>query len=121
MEAIVLLKTLNKMCKSYDACDSCAICVAFDGCPINYAPYRQNPETYSKLMEIVEEWLKEHPPGTRGQLFFDHNPEAKRCDSYPNVPDVRPCDYDESVNFPARCCRFDCCDYCRKEYWEEPV
>lgn len=121
MKAITLLKALNRMCSAHDSCDNCPVVEKFNGCPVNYAPYRQNPETYPKLIEVVEAWVKENPSKTRGTLFFDRNPDAKRCKTYPNVPDVRPCDYDESVNYPAHWCCEDTCDDCRKKYWEEPV
>ena len=121
MEAITLLKALNRLCIAHESCENSPVFEEFEGCPMNYAPYRQDLKTYAKLIEVVGEWIKDNPPKNRGQLFLERNPGAKRCNSYPNVPDVRPCDYDESINYPAHCCCGDTCDDCRKKYWEEPV
>ena len=115
-----MLTTARRYCASITSCTECELDTDCK-CIFERAPQYLPDEDIRFTVEFLDAWAKENLTLTRGQNFFNHNAEAKRCEAYPNIPDVRPCDYDESVNFPARCCRFEYCDDCRKEYWEEPV
>lgn len=121
MDAITFLNELHRCCCAYNSCEECPLVILTGTCVFCRAPYKHDISKYKDCVDGIEGWAKSNPPQTRGQVFLKTNPKCKRSDRCPGIPDVRPCDYDESVNFPARCCRFDDCDSCRKEYWEEPV
>lgn len=116
-----ILKTIKRLCQA----NNCADCPLSDEngsvCLFQAVPCYWGPRYIIETTKKLEEWSKSNPVKTRGSVFFDSNPNAKRCNAYPNVPDVRPCDYDESIHYPAHCCCSDTCEDCRKNYWEEPV
>ena len=117
MDAIKLLKALNRMCKTFDDCEDCPICKAYEGCPFNLAPYRHNPAQYSGLIAVVETWLKENPPKTRGQVFLERNPDSAK--SILGLPLVRPCDYLGDEITLEQCEAYDNCSECIEKFWEE--
>lgn len=121
MEAITFLKELHRCCRAHDSCAECPIRHLSAVCLFSQTPYIQNIAKCEDAVKAIEAWAKSNPQQTRGQAFLKTNPNCKRSDICPGIPDVRPCDYDESINYPAVCCRFDGCDDCRKAYWEEPV
>lgn len=124
MDALKMLKTAKRCCKSVESCSNCPISNNGAGigiCLFQSVPERLDLERMAFSVSVLESWEREHPSKTRGELFLERNPECKRSAVCSDTPDVRPCDYDESINYPAVCCRFDECDACRKAYWKEPV
>lgn len=119
MDALEMLKTAKRCCKSEESCCDCGL--GGESCLFDSPPEHMDMERMSFTVAFLEAWESKNPLKTRAELFLERNPEAKRNELYPNVPDVRPCDYDESINYPAHCCCGDTCDDCRKKYWEEPV
>lgn len=119
MDALKMLKTLKRYCKHVGSCCVCEI--GGETCLFDSAPEHMNVALMKDTVSFLEAWEREHPCKTRRQLFLERNPECKRSAVCPDTPYVRPCDYDESINYPAVCCRFESCEDCRKAYWEEPV
>lgn len=119
MEAIDFIKTMFRLCKSNESCHTCPL----NNTDIYCGVYETQTKTSAmeRSVSIVEKWGQEHPVKTKAGLFLERNPDCKHSVQYPDIPDIRPCDYDESINFPARCCRFNDCQECRKDYWKEPV
>lgn len=119
MDALKMLMTAKRCCKQAENCCVCEI--GGEACLFDSSPENMNVALMANAVSFLEHWEREHPSKTRGELFLERNPECKRSAVCSDTPDVRPCDYDESINYPAVCCRFDECDACRKAYWKEPV
>lgn len=119
MDALKMLKTAKRYCKHAESCCVCEI--GGETCLFDSAPEHMDVALMVNTVSFLEHWERQHPSNTRGELFLERNPECKRSATYTDIPDVRPCDYDESINYPDVCFRFDCCEDCRKAYWEETV
>lgn len=118
-----IFKQIKRMCGTYRTCQECPLQGEH---PAHFCIFKCTPDEWglSEMKESakgVEEWVKEHPAKTRGELFLERNPQCKHSEVYHDIPDIRPCDYDESINFPSHCCCFNDCQECKKDYWEEPV
>ena len=77
---------------------------------------------YSKFVETVEQWAKEHPVKTRQDEFFNQWPDAEI--GYDGLPTVAPC----QLNIELLQCesRKDCedrgvCGKCRRDFWLKEV
>lgn len=119
MDSITLLKTLNRLCLSYPTCVGCPVCKTFQSCPVNVAPYRQDPNKYYAIIKVVDEWRHEHPPKCRGELFLERNPDAAK--NVLGMPLVRPCDYLGDEITLEQCEVMDNCAECVEKFWKEPV
>lgn len=112
MDAVELLKGINRICEHYLSCD--------DGCPLkvwcNKCLYllSENPE---EVIEAVEKWSAEHPIKTRQSEFLKMFPNASIADG---VPELNPCHVDNKFS-PQKGCGNSPCVECRKEYWSEEV
>lgn len=119
MDALKMLKTAKRYCKHVE---SCCVCEIGSGtCLFDSAPEHMDVALMEDTVSFLERWEREHPGKTKGELFIERNPECKRSDIYPDMPAIRPCDYDASVNYPAVCCCFDACEDCLKAFWKESV
>lgn len=74
MDAVEYLKTLDRICRTHQACDGCPIldcgkigCGVSDSAPIEFVD----------TVEIVEQWSKEHPERTRQSVFLERYPNAR--------------------------------------------
>lgn len=117
MDALKMLKAAKRYCKSLESCDDCAF--EREGCLFNTAPERMDIERMPFTVSFLETWEKENPGKTRGELFFERNPDAGKGGL--GLPLVRPCDYLVDKLTKAQCEACDNCDECVTKFWKEPV
>ena len=120
MDAVEFLKEAKRYCKwckntTQDGkkrlCDVCYFEKLND-------IFNLHPMAYSKFVETVEQWVKEHPVKTRQDEFFKQWPDAEI--GYDGLPTVAPC----QLNIELLQCESqdDCeergvCDKCRRDFW----
>lgn len=115
MNALLMLKTAKRYCKTQAGCINCGI--GSDSCLSVTAPQYMREEQMALIAEFLEAWAKEHPLKTRTQLFLERNPDAGTIDG---IPGIKPCDY-LAQSEPSFCKNYARCSECTKEYWEELV
>lgn len=106
MDAVEFIKARNRMCKSLPSCNGCPL--NNNGCP------RLEAVIADKIVDIVEQWAKEHPIKTRQSEFLKQWPEAKVDGT--GVLKVPPC-YLKNMKCPYT----NCCYDCRREFWTQEV
>mgnify|MGYP000852245744 CR=1 FL=1 len=119
MDALKMLKTAKRYCKHVESCCVCEI--GGETCLFDSAPEHMSVALMVDTVSFLERWEREHPGKTKGELFIERNPDCKRSAICPGIPEVKPCDYDESFDYKACCSCYSDCYLCRKAYWEEPV
>lgn len=112
MDAVEYIKTIHRLCESqngYSGCSGCQLLNEDDYCSIVDA--RERAED---VVQIVEQWAKDHPIKTRQSKFLKMFPGAK-IDSGVII-------FCPKFLLPERegevCCRKHIkCKECRKDYW----
>lgn len=108
MDAVELLKGINRICEHHLNCD--------DGCPLktwcvkNLCSLSEDPK---KVIEVVEKWTNEHPVKTRQSEFLKMFPNATPFH-------IDPCKVDTDIAIDSKCRRKSCIE-CREEYWNQEV
>ena len=124
MDAVEFLKEAKRYCKwckntTQDGkkrlCDVCYFEKLND-------IFNLHPMAYSKFVETVEQWAKEHPVKTRQDEFFNQWPDAEI--GYDGLPTVAPC----QLNIELLQCESqkDCedrgvCNKCRRDFWLKEI
>ena len=124
MDAVEFLKEAKRYCKwckntTQDGkkrlCDVCYFEKLND-------IFNLHPMAYSKFVETVEQWAKEHPVKTRQSEFLKQWPDAEI--GYDGLPTVAPC----QLNIELLQCESqdDCegrgvCDKCRRDFWLKEI
>lgn len=112
MDAVTFLKEKNRLTKQCNIkCSECRLSFIKNEkdltCSVLEIEY---PE---KVVEIVENWSKEHPIRTRQSEFLKLYPKAALKDG---VLAINPCELDSDI----KCFEEDkTCYPCRKRYWLE--
>lgn len=113
MDAVEYVKQRERMCNYYTNCTECPAGY-YDGC--------SSLNGVSKLVPIVEQWVKEHPVKTRQSEFLKQYPDAKIGND--KLPGVAPC----WLNTELICGdnQEDCedrgvCDKCRRDFWLKEI
>ena len=81
-----------------------------------------NIESVQKMVQIVEQWAKDHTVNTRQSEFLKNFPNA----DLKTIARLLPCSLDRTLK-PLRCGKYGylsitCrCDKCRDDYWNEEV
>lgn len=118
MDALEFLKERKRVCYLYDECDKCP----FDSKCLGII--NKSDEELKKIVDITEQWLKEHPRKTRQSKFLEMFPNASVIDNgtlgiCPKSLDKdRECFYhyiDRDGNKVIDCL------YCRNQFWLEEV
>lgn len=111
MDAVEFIRERNRMCKHFRGCNQCPA----DGMICSTIWEMNDAE---RLVQIVEEWAKEHPHKTRQRKFLEQWPTAKIDKS--GYLDV--CPYTVSATHDGGCVR-ECtkCQDCRREFWMQEV
>lgn len=111
MDAVKFLKTVNRMCSTFENCDDCPIQ------KLSYACGSLKGEE-QEMVSKVEEWEEEHPEKTRLSEFLK---------MYPKV--YLKLDLKSGRYFPDFCinsfdkdhgCTGNCSD-CKEKFWNEEV
>ena len=81
MDAVEFLKGFDRMCEAYDKDGFCKNCPAYEyNCCTNFNGQEND------VVQIVEQWAKEHPVKTRQSEFLKMFPEASILgDEYLNI------------------------------------
>ena len=112
MDAVEFIRERNRMCKHFRGCAKCPA----DGMICSTIWEMNDAE---RLVQIVEEWAKEHPHKTRQSVCLKQYPNAvldkdgvlRICPSFVggDTPEKYKC-----------ICLTDCSD-CRREFWMQEV
>ena len=109
MDAVEFYKAFKRMCDKTD----CKDCLLDQKCrpSANVEP--------EEVVELVEEWGKDHPVKTRQSEFLKMFPNAP-IDKRDGVLCIDPCAIDCTQKDNKKYCNMTC-TACRKDYWNEEV
>lgn len=107
MDAVEFLREKHRMCRTHKNCNDCRLNGTCYGDEI--VGIEQD------VVEIVEEWSKEHIENTRMGAFLKLFPNVEFKDG---VPDFCPLKFESHFNCDTP--REDCCE-CRRNYWLEEI
>ena len=115
MEALEFLKERKRICHLYDECEKCP----FDSKCLGII--NKSDEELKKIVDITEQWSKDHPRKTRQSVFLEQYPEAEidengvvcLCPMYISAAHR---DSEGECNYPEKQCRD-----CRREFWMKEV
>ena len=120
MDAVEFIKAINRLCKEQEYCEICPM--------LGYACDEKtstimdgfNLESVQKMVEVCEQWAKDHPAKTRQSEFLKMFPNAKFDMNH--ILQIEPCKIDITREEHEVCKsdKFKCTD-CRREYWLEKV
>lgn len=101
MDAVEFYKAFKRICYKTD----CKDCLLDQKCrpSANVEP--------KEVVELVEEWAKEHPIKTRQSEFLRMFPNADLCR---DVIDISPCSIEKEMR---KCCGDRNCGECKRTYW----
>ena len=115
MDALEFLKERKRVCYLYDECDKCP----FDSKCLGII--NKSDEELKKIVDITEQWSKEHPRKTRQSVFLEQWPDAEI--DVNGVVGLCPIpisaahrDSNGSCKNPEKWCRD-----CRREFWMQEV
>ena len=111
MDAVLFLKTISRMCSSYDS--QCS------DCPIGIESKKEYLDCYSfikfhieEVVEIVEKWMEEHPAKTRKLALLEMFPTVILSED--GIPIICPHDMGQIGCHTT-------CEECCKEFWTEEI
>lgn len=115
MDAVLFLKTISRMCSSYDLqCNDCPIGI------VGIESKKEYLDCYSfikfhteEVVEIVEKWMEEHPAKTRKSTLLGMFPKTPINED--GVPSICPLD----VGAKIKC--LNKCGKCYKDFWTEEI
>ena len=113
MDAVEYLKAFGRLCNNY---------VCGDNCPLIDSCDDESDDGYVRKVQIVEQWVKEHPEKTRQDEFLKMWPDAKISDD--GLPATAPCQL--NVLFIHGKAQKDCedrgvCNKCRRDFWLKEI
>lgn len=122
MDAVKFIKEINRLCEAQEDCEDCPL--IGHACDVNTATIMScyNIESVQKMVQIVEQWAKDHPAKTRKSEFLKMFPNADMQRIYT----LFPCVIDQTIR-PTRCNKYKSfssqkkCVECRDDYWNEEV
>lgn len=117
MDALKMLKTAKRYCKSQESCCLCGL--GSESCLFDASPEHMVVERMDFTVSFLEAWERENPLKTRAELFLERNPDAAK--SVLGLPLVRPCDYLGDVITLEQCEAYDNCAECIEKFWKESV
>ena len=114
MDAVEFLNEGTRMCNSYESCVGCPMYPTDDCCMVKM--------NLKQMINIVEQWAKEHPAKTRQSEFLKQWPDAEIGDD--GYPSVAPCQL--NVWFIHGKSQKDCeergvCNKCRRDFWLKEI
>lgn len=114
MDAVEFLNEGTRMCNSYEACVGCPMYPTDDCCMVKM--------NLKQMINIVEQWAKEHPAKTRQSEFLEQWPDAEISDD--GYPSVAPCQLYkdmEEKDEDGVCCKNCGCGICRRDFWLKEI
>ena len=106
MDAMKFIMTKNRMCKENVACKGCPL--SEHKFPCNFASI--NSSELKEMIEIVEQWGKEHPQKTYKDDFLEKFPNADRYET------GHPMNCRNGI-YGLGSCTSDSCEDC----WNKPI
>ena len=115
MDALEFLKERKRVCYLYDECDKCP----FDSKCLGII--NKSDEELKKIVDITEQWSKEHPRKTRQSVFLEQWPEAEI--DMNGVIQICPIPISAAHRDSNGSCKDPekRCSYCRREFWMQEV
>ena len=112
MDTVEFIKQINRLCEAQEDCKDCPL--IGHACDVNTATIMScyNIESVQKMVQIVEQWAKEHPVKTRQSEFLKLFPNAT-IDEDDGILCIKPCTIEGSIG----CTNGKGCDGCRRKYW----
>ena len=111
MDALEFLKARLRMCSRQLTCEGCPA----EGINCGYDADATDAE-YEKLIQIVDDWSREHPPKTRQDAFLEVWPNASMDGVVLFCPKTL-----DSTYSPIRGCVLGACSDCRRDFWMQEV
>ena len=113
MDAVEFLNEGTRMCNSYKACVGCPMWETDDCCMVSM--------NFKQMINIVEQWAKEHPVKTRQSELLKMFPGAEMTDdAYINICPARISKKykgDDGI-----CCMAGMsCDECKRDFWLKEI
>lgn len=117
MDAVKFIKEINRLCEAQEDCEDCPL--IGHACDVNKATIMScyNIESVQKMVQIVEQWAKDHPVKTRQSEFLKLFPNAQKSDGIINICPIL---IDEDCKSTSEC-RGTRCNVCRQLCWNEEV
>lgn len=115
MDAVEYIKTLRRLCISKIRCDECPLLSKEESCCIADVGIDEDiGEDAEKVVQIVEQWAKDHPVKTRQSELLKIFPYTKMDGGIISFCPISFLPEGEG----DKCCRKNIyCNECRKEYW----
>lgn len=117
MDAVNFIVTRDRMCGSFNGC--CTGCEINERMGAGEACIHYMARHPQEVVEIVEQWGKEHPLKTRQNEFLKMFPRANLGDD--GMIKFCPQELDSNFLCPQRQLGGRNCTNCRKKYWLEEV
>ena len=114
MDAVEFLNEGTRMCNSYEACVGCPMYPTDDCCMVKM--------NLKQMINIVEQWSKEHSVKTRQSEFLKQWPDAEIGDD--GYPSVAPCQLYKDMEEKDEngvCCKNCGCGICRRDFWLKEI
>lgn len=114
MDTVEFLKEGLIMCNSYEACIGCPMEQMDDCCMLSM--------NLKQMINIVEQWAKEHPVKTRQSEFLKQWPDAEISDD--GFPNVAPCQLHVGLvhgESQEECENRGLCVECRRDFWLKEI
>lgn len=105
MDAVEFLNEGTRMCHSYESCVGCPMEQTDDCCMVSM--------NLKQMINIVEQWAKEHPVKTRQSEMLKLFPETEMIDDYVCICLSR---FVEGYREPGQNCHMDC-EKCKRDFW----
>lgn len=113
MDSVLFLKTISRMCSSYDSeCDGCPIAIEIKRKGEYLDCYGFIKLYIEEVVEVVEKWDKEHPVKTRKSALLEIFPTVILSED--GIPIICPQDMGQIGCHTT-------CEECCKEFWMEEV
>ena len=113
MDAVKFIEEINRLCEAQEDCKDCPL--IGHSCDVNTATIMScyNIESVQKMVQIVEQWAKDHPVKTRQSEFLKMFPNAMTNES-DGILCISPCNIEGKR---IGCANGKGCNDCRLEYW----
>ena len=111
MDAVKFVDAYIRMCSQGLDCEDCPLYQSDEIDFCTAVPQKRSREGAEKVVQIVEQWAKEHPVKTRQSEFLKLFPNAKK-EANRDILLICP----QSLDNGFRCPSLDCYE-CRRKYW----
>lgn len=118
MDAVEFIKAINRLCEAQEDCKDCPL--IGHACDVNTTTIMScyNIESVQKMVQICEQWAKDHPVKTRQSEFLKMFPHAN-INSFTDTFCVA--HFDKTKTCKVSAPTDEMCEKCRDAYWNEEV